>query len=261
MRRLRTGRVALLLGCAVLTGSASSPTLEDAVVKGLAAIGGARAIRSVQALRMTGSISFGDAQRHPMTVELQRPSRIRTEVDFGEKGMLIQAFDGTRGWTINPFSADGAATPMSEPEARNAREQADLDGPLLDWKERGLSLTLLPPIQVEGQDAYAIRVDLPGGVQRTLSLDAATGRKLKWEGAADQNGKPVVFESLFEDYRAVGSLSLPFRIRSRAQGSERTQVIQFEKIEIDPALPASRFQMPPASEATPTPPDPSSRRP
>ncbi len=50
-------------------------------------------------------------------------------------------------------------------------------------------------------------------------------------------------ESYFSDYRKIGGLWFPFRIESGA-GGRVTQTIAFDKVELNPPIADSRFEMP-----------------
>ena len=57
-------------------------------------------------------------------------------------------------------------------------------------------------------------------------------------------GHPAVLENVFSDFREVGGLVFPHKIETRTQGRPRTLTITVDKIELDPALDAARFQYP-----------------
>jgi hypothetical protein len=50
--------------------------------------------------------------------------------------------------------------------------------------------------------------------------------------------------SELSDYRTVSGISFPFRIVSGGVGEPPNQVIVFEKIEVNPAIPESAFEAP-----------------
>jgi hypothetical protein len=157
---------------------------------------------------------------------------------------VVQAYDGKAGWQMNPFGERKDATPVSAEEARNVAESADMDGPLVDWHAKGNRLTLLGRDTVEGRPAYKIKVTEHDGVERTIFVDVGTGLKVKWEGLLPIGGRPTLFASVFSDYRKVQGLKLPFRIRSKAEGSPTGQEIVFERIELNPDISDARFAMP-----------------
>jgi hypothetical protein len=105
-----------------------------------------------------------------------------------------------------------------------------------------------------GHDAYKVKVTLLSGDVYTYYIDSASYLPIHWQGARVINGKPVVFESDFSDYREAGGVKFAFQIDSWMQGSSQKQKIAFTKIEINPPIDDARFTA--ASIAPPAPPAP-----
>jgi hypothetical protein len=222
--------------------ASARPDLDRVVRLWAAATGGLDHIRALRAVRMSGRITLG-GEPHAFSVEIARPGRIRTEVTFPQ-GVWIQVFDGKHGWTVSPLEKGPAPTPMTAEQEKNAPEQADIEGPLVDSAKKGIRLALEGKEMVDGRDAWRIRVTRGDGVVRYLDLDAATSQKVRWQGELGEGGERRMNASLFSDYRTVGGLSFPFRIVSGAAGEEPSQEIVFEKIEVNPAISDSAFARP-----------------
>jgi hypothetical protein len=133
---------------------------------------------------------------------------------------------------------------MNEEELRNAPEQADIEGTLVDSARKGIHLVLEGKEPVGGRDAWRIRVTRGNGIVRYLDLDVATSLKVRWEGELGTGADRKTNASEFSDYRTVSGLSFPFRIVSGVVGEPPNQVIVFEKIEVNPAIPDSAFEAP-----------------
>jgi outer membrane lipoprotein-sorting protein len=200
-------------------------------------------MRALRSVRMTGRITFRGQSPRPFEVELARPGKIRTRVTF-PAGAWIQVWDGKDGWTISPFAGDREPAPMTAEQRRNAPEQADLEGSLVDPEKKGLRLTFEGKVVVDGKDAWRIRVTRPDGVVRYVDIDAATSLKLRWEGELGEGENRKMNASLFSDYRTVGGYAFPFRIVSGVLGGPSAQEIAFDRVEVDPAIPDSDFERP-----------------
>lgn len=233
------GAAAVLLGAAAAAGS----QLDDVVRLWAAAIGGMKKIHALQSVRMRGTIAFGSDEARPLVVEVERPGRIRTEVQFAE-GRFFQVFDGKNGWVGVPFAKDAGVRPMSAQELANAVEQADIEGPLVDSAAKGIALALEGKEKVDGRDAWHIRVTRRDGVSRWLDLDAATSLKVRWEGELGQGAEQKMNVSTFSDYRPVQGITFPFRIVSGALGETPNQTIVFESIEVNPKIDPGDFAQP-----------------
>jgi hypothetical protein len=85
------------------------------------------------------------------------------------------------------------------------------------------------------------------GKVSSYSFDAKTFLLTKWSGTDQVNGEAVTRETLFHDYRDVRGLKFAFELVSTAPGTDVTQRIVVEKIEIDPQIDDSHFSKPRAS--------------
>lgn len=240
-----------LLGLAV---PASTQTLDEVVAKNIEARGGLAKLKSVQSMRMSGRITMGPGIEAPIVMEMKRPAGLRIEFTFqGNTG--VQAFDGKDGWSINPFSGKREPEPMPAEALKDMQEQADMDGPLVDWKAKGHTVELLGKEKVEGSDAYKLKITLKNGDVRNVYLDADSNLEIRVESRRTVRGTEVEAETTIGDYKEVGGLMIPHSMQSGAKGRPEKQNIVVEKIDLNPALDDARFKMAPAPKAEPPKPE------
>jgi outer membrane lipoprotein-sorting protein len=223
-------------------------TVDQVIARYLQARGGLERIRLVQSLRFTGKMTLGDVQT-PMVLELKRPNRMRTEFEVqGRKG--VRAFDGQRGWAILPVPGLDRPRLMPDDEAKEAREQADVDlSPLVDSVAKGYQVELLGREKLETRDAWKLLVRGPDGSERTLFLDVRSSLAVRSEEKRMLEGQPREFVTLISDYRPVAGLVFPHAIELGPRGSTDRQRLTFERIEVNPVLDDARFVMPAANAA------------
>src|SRR5262249_13201870 len=137
----------------------------------------------------------------------------------------------------------------SAEDLQEADENADIDGPLVDYKSKGYTVELVDKEKVEGSDAYKLKVNLKNGSVRYIYLDADTMLEIKNEGKRMVRGSEVEVESTIGDYKEVGGLLFPYSIQSGAKGHPEKQNIIVEKIELNPKLDDARYKMPAAAAA------------
>jgi outer membrane lipoprotein-sorting protein len=247
-----TAAAALVLWCG--TSVASGQTVDDIVRSYLEARGGAARLRSVQSLRFTGTMQIGDVKA-PFTLELARPNRMRTEfVVQGQTG--VRAFDGQHAWARVPLPGE-PPRPMSPEEAADARAQADVDmSPLVDAAAKGYSIELVGRDRLPSGDTWKLLVRGRDSPPRTLHVDARSHLVVETIDTRSEEGQPTEFVTEISDYRSVGGLVYPHRIEVGPRGKPERQRLLIEKVEINPALDASRFAMPAARRAKPPAPKP-----
>jgi hypothetical protein len=226
---------------------AGAQTSDEIVTKVLAARGGVDKAKSVQTERITGTIYFNAELYGPFLAEFKRPGKMHNEVTIQNK-TVVRSFNGKdAGWVTNPFVGKNAPEPMSADEMKDAVNESDFDGPLVDAKAKGNTIELTGTEKVEGRDAYVLKVTHKDGQVSNYSFDAKTFLLTKWSGADTVNGEAVTRETYFHDYRDVGGLKFAFELVSNTPGTDLTQKIVVDKIELDPQIDDARFGKPPTA--------------
>jgi outer membrane lipoprotein-sorting protein len=248
-RLLRVAIVAVALGSA----AAAAQTADELIAKNIEARGGLEKIRSIQSMRMTGTLTVGDVTM-PSVLEVKRGSRTRWE--FTRNGQTaVQAYDGTVAWTVAPFAGKPEPERMSDEDLKDMELQADMDGPLVDYKAKGNRVGVMGLEKVGERDAWRLAVTLRNGESRDIFLDLKTQLQIRTIASRTVQGRQVEIESDLGDYREVGGVLLPFFFETRARGVAGRQVVRFEKIELNVPIDDSRFALPARSpKATPAPP-------
>jgi hypothetical protein len=98
-----------------------------------------------------------------------------------------------------------------------------------------------------GRAAYRLNATLGSGFTDVYFIDTGTWLLTKWRGVRWENGKSVVNESVYRDYRPVNGVLLPFRIEERTRGQPGTQRIVIDSIKVNAPYPANIFTAPPAA--------------
>jgi outer membrane lipoprotein-sorting protein len=234
-----------------LPAAAAAQTADEIVAKSLAARGGVEKIKAVQTQRISGTISFGQDANGPFVIELKRPMKLHMEVTLAGQ-TLIRVYNGKgAGWVVNPFAEDHSAQPMAEEDLKNIDDEADFDGPLVDYKAKGNKLELLGKEEVGGKEAFKIKMTRSSGEARTYFVDATSYQVVKWEGTTRFEDRDILVENYLRDYRDVNGLQFPFEIDSESPDSQQQRKITIDKIEVDPKIDEARFGKPGAPASSP----------
>jgi hypothetical protein len=223
--------------------SAPHPSVDTIVARYLAARGGADRMRNTKAIRLTGHIELGQGVSGADTITMARPGRILTVVHFPQ-GTLVQAYDGKTVWGINPFKGDSAPQVLDAGTAKNVIAGGDMDGPLLDYRARGIQVSFLGLDTAQGRPAWALKVVRPDSTVDTYFVDTASYGVTRWQGKRVAGGVPVVYETYFRDYRRYGGQLVPCRLESHTLGQPGLQVIVVDSVVVDPVIRDDWFRMP-----------------
>jgi hypothetical protein len=231
---------------------AQAPTLDQVLAKHYEAKGGLAKLKAVSTMRITAKMSGGPMD-FPVVIEAKRPASIRMDINI-QGNQITQAFDGKSGWSINPFqqSAKKEAEPMTPDEVREFEVQADMDGPLVDWKEKGHKVELQGREPVEGSDTYKLKLTLKNGDVRTIYLDADSYLEVKQTSKRKIRDTDVETETTLGDYKEVGGLMIAHAMENGAKGMPQKQKVVIEKVELNVPIADQRFALPAKQPAGPT---------
>jgi outer membrane lipoprotein-sorting protein len=240
-----------------LTGAAAwAQTADEIIEKHLQAMGGKDKLKAVQTERISGKMVMGQGMEAPFTMEMARPNKMRME--FTIQGMTgVQAFDGKAGWAVMPFMGKTEPEAMPAEDVKRMEEQADIDGLLLDYKEKGRQVEYAGKEDLEGTPVHKLKVTQKNGDVVYVYIDAEQFLQLKQAGKTKIRGQEVESETTFGDFKTVEGLVFPHSIEQKAQGMPAGMVMTISKVEINPSVADSRFAMPAAEKKeAPAPPKP-----
>ena len=173
----------------------------------------------------------------------KRPNCYREE--FIVQGMdNITAYDGKTGWRISPFSGRRDPELLSEDDLKGVIEDADIEGQLVDYKQKGYQAELMGHDAVKGTDCYKIKLTLKNRDLRYYYLDADSFLELKIETQRLIRGAVQYRDTILGDYVQVNGLYFPFALDTGEKGDPNRAKIAVEKIEVNIPVPDNLFSFP-----------------
>jgi hypothetical protein len=229
-----------------LVAAASAQTADELVAKNLQARGGVDKIKAVNTLKMSGKAYVGINAE--FSQQNKRSNMIRQ--NFTVQGMTqIQAYDGSVGWQISPFQGRKDAELLGEDDLRDLVEEADIDGPLVDYQAKGNKVEYLGHDVVDGDDAYKLKVTLKNGDIVYYYLDPDTYLEIKKEKQEFIRGSIRETEQLLGSYKQVAGVYYPYSVEAGTKGNANDHArFTFDKIEVNVPIDDSFFKMPAAKK-------------
>lgn len=243
-------KLSLILAVFLLAPAISlAQTVDEVIAKNVQALGGMDKLKSVNMLRTSGKLQIQGFEAR-FVEENKRENRVREE--FILQGMAqVQAYDGKGGWQINPFGGRRDPELMSDDDSKGLKIDADMDGPLVDYKEKGHTAELVGHDSVEGTDCYKIKLTLKNGDIRYYYIDTDSYMELKLETQTSIRGTIQENETYFGDYEKVNGVYYPFAFESGQKGDTNRVKYTVEKIEQNVPLDDSLFTVPAKPAAKP----------
>ena len=222
-------------------------TVNELVDKNIAAKGGAEAIQALKAVRVAGRLLVNSDQIELTYVQTKkRPDSVRVEATL--QGLtLVQAYDGSQGWKISPFNGRKDPEKMSTDDIKSLIEDADIAGPLVDWKAKGSEVEYLGLEDVDGTMAHKLRVKRKNGDTAYVFLDPDHFLEIRIVSQRLEHGARIEVETDLGDYAKVGGVFLPFSFEAGRKGSTDKQKIIINKAEANLPVDDTVFQFPAAS--------------
>jgi outer membrane lipoprotein-sorting protein len=235
--RLLVATLALLV---VGATSSFSIDLEEVIAKATAARGGEKAIEALSTVVKEGTMSMAQGMELNFTETTKRPSKFRMDMSF--QGMaMVQAFDGTTAWSINPMNG-GKPEKAGAEEVKKMVEQADMDGELIDWKNKGYKLELVGSEDIDGSTAYKIK-STKDDETSFIYIDAVTWYLAKVDKKINMMGQEAEVEMVFSNYQDVNGVQMPMLMEMRSDG-QTMMSMSYSSIKANVDVPDARFAFP-----------------
>jgi hypothetical protein len=222
-------------------------TADELAAKNVEAKGGLDKLHAIQTLRLSGKLRLNGGKLELQFVTLiKRPGSIRYEAQI--QGLTqIQAYDGVQAWQIDPFQGRKDPEKLSVDDAKSLGEDAiDFTGPLVDYKAKGNTLDYLGSEDVDGTQAYKLRVQRPNGDLTYVYLDPDYFLEIRTVNRRIEHGVPKEIVTDYGDYEKVDGAYFAFAQESGPKGSSNPQKVQFEKAEANISVEDTQFHFPTA---------------
>jgi hypothetical protein len=214
---IRAGVLALATSFTLVAGAVSAQTVDELVARHIAARGGYDKLKAIQTVRITRTVATPFTSVEVITYK-KRPNLVRFEqTPKGQATAVPRAINATGAWDLT----QGKVVMRPERVAIEGREtDGDFDGLLVDWKQKGHTVTLDGKAKVGATDTYKLTVTTRGGSVREVFLDANTYLETQIVGKVllpqmDPKTKELRFNDttmVFSDYREVNGVQFPFAI-------------------------------------------------
>jgi hypothetical protein len=232
-----------VLACGQAAGQTAAQTADELVNKNIQAKGGLDKIKSAKTRLTLGTVKLGRRRTAAFKEMNMRPDLVRRNISL--QGMTaVQAYDGSAGWQTQPFRGRKDPELMGEDNLRDLLLDADFDGPLVDYAEKGNTVEYLGHDLVDGDDALRLRVTMKNGDIVYYYFDPDTYLEIRKE--IQQFIRGSVRERVVDlgSYKAVDGVMYPFSISEGSRGNPGAQVTTINKIEVNVSFEDSDFAVP-----------------
>ena len=168
-------------------GFTYAQTADEIVNKHIEAIGGTDAWKKVNSMVTTGTLKMQGAEI-PISLTVLNGKGSRQDITFmGMNG--YQIVTPTQGWKFMPFQGQKEVEPITADDLKEAQDELDVQGSLVDYKTKGHTVELLGTDDVDGVDAFKLKETLKSGKTQTIFIDPKTYYIIRVISKQKANGK------------------------------------------------------------------------
>jgi len=188
---------------------AAEITAQDILNRYITAIGGEQNLRKIQDVTTTMTATIQGMTINSVTKQ-KSPNLLLATMSMGGNVLQKQVFDGTRG----RITAMGQSQELSGVALEDLKLQAILF-PELQLQTLGFQMEVTGMEQVDGKDAYNVKITSPTGRVRNEFFCKETGFRLSTHVSQDTPMGPMVIITQFADYRKVNNVYFPHSVKQQ----------------------------------------------
>jgi len=221
----------LIVVLSAQTGNGAVHAVFDGYIR---ALGGEAALRSVATRTTEGRFENGRGLRVPFRTMEKAPNKrvtiLGTQPIAGDQGSG-RGYDGHTGWDRN-FVGTGLRT-LEHDELEDLAREADMLRPLHLERE-----CVSPRVDPSASRAVIVTCQF-GRRTAVLHFDRVSGLLVRQDLRADAR---LTLSSIYEDYRDVAGVKVPFRLRFTAPGADVSYFV--ERVRTNEAIDDRSFTRP-----------------
>lgn len=191
--------------------AAKLPTVKEIVDKYVAAIGGKAANEKIKTRQLKGDVFLSPmGLKGTMEVYSAAPNKSYTKLNLGGIGEIIEAFDGTTAWTVNPIQGN-----------RDKEGEELLQTKLANNFYREVNLEkFYPKMEVKGiekvgeGEAYVVTATADGLPPETFYFNTKSGLIVRADATSITPEGKMATTIYYEDFREIDGVKIPYKLRT-----------------------------------------------
>lgn len=163
----------------------------------------------------------------PMEMKMKKPNKFLVEMEMqGQK--MIQAYDGEKGWMIAPWISPDPQV-LEGDQLKQATEQADFEGELYNYTQKGHTVDFVGKVNADGKEAYKLKLTSKDGSVKNYFIDAKTNLIFKVKAKIEAQGQEIEVDQLLSDYKDFDGIKMATKMVSKTpMGNVSITVIDFK---------------------------------
>ncbi|MEO6454323.1 MAG: hypothetical protein ABIN97_09635, partial [Ginsengibacter sp.] len=207
-------------------------TVDEIINKYAEARGGKNKLNSITSVYMEGSRQMM-GNKVAIKVTKVQGKLYRNDFEFGaNKGYTIVT--PSAGWSFIPMRSQKAEV-IAEGRLKTMQADMDIADPLIEYKAKGYKAELAGKENIDGKDAYKIKLIVSAGKEITYFVDTENylviqTRQMRTGMGGNEEEREVITN--YADYKPVDGIMFPHTVSNPGEGLV-AGAITFDKIELN----------------------------
>lgn len=195
---MKTFRTFLIAVCSIVATACIAQTPDEIINKHVTAMGGVEKLSALKTLKMEGNMSTQGIE-FPLTITKKHLTGMRLDMEIMGTANY-QLANTTKGWVFMPIAQQAEPKEMDAEQHKSVQTQFDVQGSLLNYKEKGYTVEYLGSEKLDGKDAYKLKV-VKNGNNVFYFIDAASNFIVKTATKVNAAGQEMDIETKFSDFK------------------------------------------------------------
>lgn len=236
MKRFKV--LSLMMIAFLISGTIFAQTADEVIAKHIEAIGGKDNWKKINSMKMEANVN---AQGMDVPVLIYQVHNKATKQEYTVMNMTGYSIITTEaGWNFNPFAGQTAPEPMTADELKAGQDNLDIQGEMLDYKEKGHSVELVGKEDVDGTECYKIKLTRKSGRESIYLIDPKSYYVVRAVSKMKVNGQDIEQTINMSNYQKLPEgIVIPYTMENGAAPAP----INILKVEVNPKLEDSIFQV------------------
>jgi hypothetical protein len=197
MKKLKP--ILFLFGTLMAFNTLMAQTVDEIIDKYTTAMGGKEKMMSLNSFRMEGNLNV---QGTDVSLIVTRQHLVGSRADISVMGTEnYQICTPTKGWVFMPVQGQSAPEEMADDQFKASLNQLDLQGPFLNYKEKGNTIELAGKEKLDSGECFKLKVTYKNGSKTDYWINSKTYRIDKTSAKVMVNGEEMDVATTYSNYK------------------------------------------------------------
>lgn len=217
-------------------------SVDEIIDKHIEAIGGVDKLEGLKTIHSVGKATMMGMDAS-FEINIIKPDRVKLSIDIMDN-KIIQTLDGETGWMINPMMGDSGVQDLKSNSLKELKSQAEFEGKLFKYKDKGYTVTLIGTEDVESKPAYKLKIIDKEGDSSYYFIDKESYMNVKRTNYRTMQGQTVTVDNMQSEFKTFDGIKVATVVKSTSDMAMMNRDVKIEKVEFNKKIDKNIFKKP-----------------